>query len=368
MNYPHYSKVKHIYKNNNYFPIMSKTALITGITGQDGSYLSELLLNKGYDVHGLVRRTSTFNRERIDHLHSFANAEKNNLILHYSDITDTSNIFNIINEVKPDEIYHLAAQSHVGISFKTPEYTSDVDALGTLRLLEGIRCVQSEYGYAVKIYNASSSEMFGDVDCSSQSEDTPFNPQSPYSASKVFSYHISKIYRDAYNMFVCNGILFNHESPRRGKNFITRKITTGIANIINGKQKCIYVGNLDSKRDWGYAPDYVEAMWMMLQQDKPDDYVIATGESHSVREFIEIAFKKVNIDIEWKGRGLDEIGVNAKTGDVLIKVSPDYFRPLDVNYLLGDATKARQKLGWKPKVRFDELIDIMLNADLKGTF
>jgi len=340
---------------------MSKVALITGVTGQDGSYLSELLIKKGYTVHGMVRRTSTLNRERIEHLHSYLNSEKNNLILHYSDMVDSSNIFQIIQEIKPDEIYHLAAQSHVKISFELPEYSSNVNGLGTLRLLEAVKNLNCK----CKIFNAATSELYGDESKEIQSENTPFLPQSPYAIAKLYSYHIARIYREAYGIFISNGILFNHESPRRGENFVTRKITIGIANMLTGKQDKITLGNLDAKRDWGYSPDYVEAMWMMLQQDKPDDYVIATGETHSVREFAQVAFKQVGINIEWNGKGVDEVGIDRETGKTLVDVSPIYYRPLDVNLLQGDASKAMAELGWKPKVKFKKLVKIMVKADLE---
>jgi GDPmannose 4,6-dehydratase len=342
---------------------IKKVALITGVTGQDGSYLAELLIKKQYTVHGLVRRTSTLNRERIEHLHSYLNSGKNNLILHYSDMVDSSNIFQIIQEIKPDEIYHLAAQSHVKISFELPEYSSNVDGLGTLRLLEAVKNLNLK----CKIFNAATSELYSGMYNEMQSEKTPFLPQSPYAIAKLFSYHIARMYREAYGIFISNGILFNHESPRRGENFVTRKITIGIANILAGKQDKIILGNLDSKRDWGYSPDYVEAMWMMLQQEKPDDYIIATGETHSVRDFVQVAFKQVGINLEWKGQGIEEVGIDNKTGKTLVDVSPIYYRPLDVNFLQGDASKALVKFGWKPKVRFEELVKIMVKADLEGS-
>ena len=339
-----------------------KTALITGVTGQDGSYLAEFLLNKGYEVHGIVRRASTFNRERIEHLHFYENPTRDNLLLHYGDMTDSSNLIRIIREIEPDEIYHLAAQSHVKISFEVPEYTAEADGIGTLRLLEAVRFLG--LNETTKIYNASTSELYGKAKEFPQNENTPFHPRSPYAAAKLYSHWITQNYREAYDLYACNGILFNHESPRRSENFVTRKITLSIAKIIAGKQKKIHLGNLDAKRDWGYAPDYVEAMWMMLQQNKPEDFVIATGEAHNVREFTELAFKEVNIDIIWKGKGIKEKGLNSKNDEVLIEVSPDYFRPSEVDYLLGDAAKARKKLGWKPKVGFKELIKIMVEADL----
>ncbi len=322
-----------------------KIALVTGITGQDGSYLAELLLSKGYEVHGIVRRASVFNTERIDHIYQDPHESHRRLFLHYGDLSDASNLNQLLKTIKPDEIYNLGAQSHVKVSFEIPEYTANVDALGTLRLLDAIR----ESGIPTKLYQAGSSEMFGDVLETPQKETTPFNPASPYGASKVFGFHICKNYRIAYNMFICNGILFNHESPRRGKTFVTRKITTGIAAILAGRQEKIYLGNLDAKRDWGFAPEYVEAMWKMLQQEKPDDYVIATAQTHSIREFLDEAFKLVNID-NW---------------EKYIGVDPAYYRPQEVNLLLGDPSKAKKNLGWEPKVKFKELVKIMLEADLK---
>ena len=336
-----------------------KKAIVTGATGQDASYLAELLLSKGYETHGIVRRASTFNRERIEHLHSYEG--KDGLILHYGDMTDSSNLIRIIKEIEPDEIYHLAAMSHVQISFDIPEYTADVDAIGTLRLLNAVKFLGLEK--KTRILNAATSELFGGSE-KPANEKTPFNPKSPYAVAKLYSYYICKIYRDAYDMFVSNAISFNHESPRRSENFVTRKITLSIANIMKGKQEKIYLGNLDAKRDWGYAKDYVEIQWKMLQQDKPDDFVIATGETHSIREFVELAFKEVGIDIMWKGKNLNEKGINSKTGKILVEVSPKYFRPLDVSILIGDSTKARNMLGWKPKVKFDELVKIMVKADV----
>ena len=337
-----------------------KKALITGITGQDGSYLAEFLLSKGYEVHGLIRRASTFNTGRIDHIYVDPHTPGTHLFLHYGDLSNSEQISNIIYNIKPDEVYHLAAQSHVRVSFDIPEYTGDITGLGTTRLLEAIR----RSGNKIKFYQASSSEMFG-ASPPPQNENTPFRPRSPYAAAKVYAYWMVKNYRDGYNMFACNGILFNHESPRRGETFVTRKITRALANILAGKQKKLYLGNLNAKRDWGYAPEYVEAMWLMLQQDEPEDYVIATGESHSVREFVELAFKFAGFDIIWDGEGLDERGIDARTGRVLIEIHPRYFRPTEPEFLLGDATKAREKLGWKPKVKFKELVNIMVEADLK---
>ncbi len=340
---------------------MGKSALITGITGQDGSYLAELLLEKGYIVHGIVRRASTFNRERIEHLHHFNNPNRDNLLLYYGDMTDSSNLIRIVREVAPDEIYHLAAQSHVKISFEVPEYSANADGLGTLRLLEAVRFLGLDK--KTKIYNACTSELYGEAQEFPQNENTPFHPRSPYAVAKLYSYWIARNYREAYNLMVYNGILFNHESPRRGENFVTRKITIGVARIAAGKQDALHLGNLNAKRDWGYAPDFVEAMWLMLQNAEPDEYVIATGESHSVRDFTEAAFHEVGISIKWHGEGVNETGTDVKSGKVLVYVSPEYFRPTDVEYLLGDASKARNKLGWQPKVCFKELVKLMVNAD-----
>jgi GDPmannose 4,6-dehydratase len=340
-----------------------KRALITGITGQDGAYLAELLLSKGYVVHGIKRRSSSFNTARIDHLYQDPHSDKHKkFILHYGDVTDATNVIRIIQEVQPDEIYNLAAQSHVAVSFETPEYTAQSDALGTLRILEAIRIL----GLAdcVKFYQASTSELYGRVQEIPQNEKTPFYPRSPYAAAKLYAYWITVNYREAYNMFACNGILFNHESPFRGETFITRKITRAVARIYHGLQEVVHVGNLDAKRDWGYAKDYVEAMWLMLQQDQPDDFVIATGESHSVREFIELAFAQVGIEIIWHGSGIDEYGIDAKTGKSLLYVDQRYFRPTEVEELLGDPRKARNKLGWQTTVSFKELVALMVHADL----
>ena len=322
-----------------------KVALISGVTGQDGSYLAEFLLSKGYEVHGIMRRASTFNTERIEQIYQDPHDSKRRLFLHFGDLSDASNLNQIIKTVKPDEIYNLGAQSHVKVSFEIPEYTANVDALGTLRLLDAVR----DSGISTKIYQAGSSEMFGEVLEKPQTETTPFNPVSPYGASKVFSHHLCKIYREGYGMFISNGILFNHESPRRGKTFVTRKITTGIANILSGKQDKIYLGNLDAKRDWGFAPEYVEAMWLMLQQEKPDDFVIATGETHSIKEFLQEVFSLLGIDTWEKYIGVDQ----------------KYYRPVEVNFLQGDYSKAKKVLGWEPKVKFKELVKIMLEADLK---
>lgn len=339
-----------------------KKALITGITGQDGSYLAEFLLEKGYEVHGLRRASSVFNTERIDSILNNQHLKDNKLILHYGDLTDSSNLNRLLEQIKPDEVYNLGAQSHVHISFQVPEYTAEVDALGVLRILDAIK----ETKIKTKFYQASTSELFGKVQEIPQKETTPFYPRSPYGAAKLYAYWMVVNYREAYNLFACNGILFNHESPRRGKIFVTRKITCGIANIINGKQEKIYLGNLDAKRDWGYAKDYIEAMWLMLQQEKPEDFVIATGETHTVREFCEEAFRVAGIDIIWDGEGLYEKGLDKKTGKVFVEIDPIYFRPTEVDILLGDNTKAKEKLGWKPKVTFKELVKIMMKYDLKN--
>lgn len=345
-----------------------KTALITGITGQDGSYLAELLLSKNYEVHGLIRRASTFNTRRIDHLYIDPHIPGAKMILHYGDLSDSGQLTNLIYNIQPDEIYHLGAQSHVRVSFDMPEYTGDITAIGTTRLLEAIR----RSGIKTKFYQASSSEMFGSTS-PPQNEKSPFHPRSPYAAAKVYAYWMTVNYREGYNMFTCNGILFNHESPRRGETFVTRKISTAIANIIAGRQNKLYLGNLEAKRDWGFAPEYVESQWLMLQQDEPDDYVIGTGESHSVREFVEHAFNYTGIEIEWQGHGLNEKGVvcssapysNLNIGDVLVEIDPRYFRPAEVDYLLADASKAKKNLGWEPKVTFEELIKVMVDADME---
>lgn len=341
---------------------MVKTALITGITGQDGSYLAELLLEKGYDVHGIIRRSSTFNTSRIEHIFQDPHESHKQLTLHYGDLSDASNISRLIEKIRPDEIYHLAAQSHVRVSFDIPEYTGDVTGLGTLRILDAIR----ESGVKTKFYQASSSEMFGLVQHVPQTEETPFYPRSPYGVAKVYGYWITKNYRESYDLFACNGILFNHESPRRGETFVTRKITRGLARIKLGLDETLYMGNLDAKRDWGYAKDYVEGMWMMLQQEKPDDYVLATNETHTVREFIELASKRLGYEIEWQGKEVEEIGVDKKTGKILIKIDPAYFRPAEVDLLIGDPAKAKKIMGWEPTVKFKELVDIMVDADLEA--
>ncbi len=348
-----------------------RKALITGITGQDGAYLAQFLLQKGYEVHGIKRRASLFNTERIDHLYRDPHEENVRFYLHYGDMTDSTNLTRVIQEVEPDEIYNLAAQSHVKVSFETPEYTANADALGTLRILEAIRILGLQE--KTKFYQASTSELFGKVQEIPQKETTAFYPRSPYAAAKLYGYWITVNYREAYNIFACNGILFNHESPIRGETFVTRKITRAAARISLGIQKKLYLGNLDAKRDWGHAMDYVEGMWLILQQDKPDDYVLATGETHSVREFVELAFKEIGIEIEWRGQGVAEKGVvrtlssdvNLKEGDVVIEIDPRYFRPTEVDILLGDASKAKKQLGWEPKHTFEELVKEMVHADLE---
>ncbi|MFZ3169731.1 MAG: GDP-mannose 4,6-dehydratase [Candidatus Methanoperedens sp.] len=340
---------------------MNKIALITGITGQDGAYLAEFLLNKGYIVHGIKRRSSSFNTERIDHLYKDPHERNVNFFMHYGDLTDSTNLIRIVQETQPDEIYNLAAQSHVQVSFETPEYTANSDAVGTLRLLEAIRILGLEK--KTRFYQASTSELYGKVQEIPQKETTPFYPRSPYAAAKLYAYWITRNYREAYGMFACNGILFNHESPIRGETFVTRKITMAVARIKKGLQKKIYLGNLDAKRDWGFARDYVEAMWLMLQQDEPDDFVIATGKTHSVREFVELAFREVGIKLEWKGIGVDEVGVNSANGDVLIEIDRRYFRPTEVDILIGDPSKAREKLGWEAKVGFEELVKMMVEGE-----
>jgi len=339
-----------------------KKALITGITGQDGSYLAELLLHKGYEVHGIIRRASNFNTNRIDHIYQYPHQKNKSLYLHYGDLSESSVIDKLIREIKPDEVYNLAAQSHVKVSFEIPEYTANITGIGALRILEAIRNYQPK----AKYYQASSSEMFGQVLQTPQSETTPFNPRSPYGCAKVFAHWITKNYRDSYNIFACSGILFNHESPRRGKTFVTRKITRAVANIKLGKQEILYLGNMDAKRDWGFAGDYVEAMWLMLQQPKPDDYVIATGETHTVREFVELSFKQIGITIKWKGKGLKEEGVDQKNNNVLVKIDPAYFRPSEVDLLLGNSSKARKILKWEPKISFEKLIHMMIDFDLEN--
>jgi GDPmannose 4,6-dehydratase len=336
-----------------------KKALITGITGQDGSYLAELLLEKGYEVWGIIRRSSSFNTGRIDHLYKDPHEEDVRLKLHYGDLGDASSINQVLKKIRPDEIYNLGAQSHVKVSFDIPEYTGDVTGLGAVRLLEAMR----ELGLDAKFYQASSSELYGKVVETPQSETTPFHPRSPYAAAKAYAFYITKNYRESYGMFAVNGILFNHESPRRGETFVTRKITRAAARIKLGLQNRLYLGNLDAKRDWGYAGDYVEAMWLMLQAEVPDDYVIATGETHSVREFCDITFSHIGMPIRWQGRGIDEKGVGPD-GRVLIEVDPNYFRPAEVDLLLGDASKAKRDLGWQRRVGFEELAKMMVEADL----
>jgi GDPmannose 4,6-dehydratase len=336
-------------------------ALLTGITGQDGAYLTEFLLAKGYEVHGIKRRASSFNTSRIDHLYQDPHESKVKLRLHYGDMTDATNLIRIIQEVRPAEIYNLAAQSHVQVSFDTPEYTANADALGTLRLLEAMRILKLEN--RTRIYQASTSEMFGKVVETPQRETTPFYPRSPYGAAKVYAYWITVNYREAYGIHASNGILFNHESPVRGETFVTRKITRALARIKEGLQDKLFIGNLESLRDWGHARDYIEAMWLILQQDEPDDYVIATGEQHSVREFIEVAAAQLDIDIEWRGKGVDEIGINSANGNTIVEVDSRYFRPTEVETLLGDPSKAKSVLGWEPKVGFKQLVEEMVAAD-----
>jgi len=363
-----------------------KTALITGITGQDGSYLTEILLDKGYEVHGIIRRSSSFNTGRIDHLYCNNEILDRTLFLHYGDVTDTSNLNRLLEKTQPDEIYNLAAQSHVKVSFEIPEYTAEVDAMGTLRFLDAIR----EAGLKTKFYQASTSELYGKVQQIPQNEDTPFYPRSPYGVAKIYGYWIVKNYREAYNLFACNGILFNHESPRRGETFVTRKITRAVSRIICGLQKNLSLGNLNAKRDWGYAPEYCEGMWRMLQQDSPDDFVLATGETHTVKEFVELAFRYAGIEIEWRGDKENEKGIvksfNAdlggnpesmgelyhkllekfiKIGDTVLYVDRNYYRPTEVDLLIGDATKAKKILGWEPKIKFEELVKLMITSDIE---
>jgi GDPmannose 4,6-dehydratase len=346
---------------------MKKVALITGITGQDGSYLAEFLIEKGYEVHGLRRRISIFNTQRIEHLYSDPHGKNVNLFLHYGDMSDTASITNIINKIKPHEIYNLAAQSHVGVSFEQPEYTANIDGIGTLRILEAVRILNLEKH--TKVYQASTSELYGLVQETPQSETTPFYPRSPYAVAKMYAYWITVNYREAYGIYACNGILFNHESPRRGETFVTRKITMGACRIKYGLQECLYMGNLDSKRDWGHAKDYVEMQWLMLQQDSPKDYVIATGEQISVRDFMVRVFSKLGIELLWRGDGVDEVGFwkdgNAKSmvENIVVRVDKEYFRPTEVETLLGDISKARNELGWKPKVSIDQLISEMVASD-----
>lgn len=356
-----------------------RRALITGITGQDGAYLAELLIEKGYEVHGIKRRASLFNTDRIDHLYQDPHESDRRLILHHGDMTDSTNLIRIIQTVKPAEIYNLAAQSHVAVSFETPEYTANADALGALRMLEAIRILGMEA--TCRFYQASTSELYGEVAESPQNELTPFRPRSPYACAKLYAYWITNNYREAYGMYACNGVLFNHESPRRGETFVTRKVTRAVARIVRGMQSRLYLGNLDSLRDWGHARDYVVAQWKMLQQETPSDYVIATGEQHSVREFVEQAFAAVGVGIRWQGMGIEEVGIvesvgdeigvglagppDCQPGDVVVSVDPAYFRPTEVETLLGDATRAREELDWRPNVDFSELVSEMVHADLE---
>jgi GDPmannose 4,6-dehydratase len=338
-----------------------KKALITGITGQDGSYLAELLLDKGYEVHGVVRRSSSFNTGRIDHLYKDRHETGVKMFLHYGDLTDSSNLNRIIEKVEPCEIYNLAAQSHVQVSFEVPEYTAEADGIGTLRLLDAIR----ETGVSARFYQASTSELYGKVVEVPQTETTPFYPRSPYAVAKLYAFWIVKNYRESYGLHASNGILFNHESPRRGETFVTRKITMAAARISRGLQKCLFMGNINALRDWGYAPDYVEIMWMMLQEKTPDDYVVATGEMHTVREFIEKAFAHTGIEIAWEGEGVKEIGKNKESGEIIVRMDERYYRPAEVEQLLGNPAKAKNRLGWEPKVKFEELVKIMSKGDLR---
>lgn len=338
---------------------MSKKALITGITGQDGSYLAELLLEKGYEVHGIIRRASTFNTHRIDHLYKDRHNKDVRMFLHYGDMTDSSNLNRLLEKIEPDEIYNLAAQSHVKVSFEVPEYTAEVDAIGTLRFLDAIK----DTGLKTRFYQASTSELYGLVQEVPQTEKTPFYPRSPYGVAKLYAYWITVNYREAYGIFACNGILFNHESPRRGETFVTRKITMAAAKIKEGLQEKLYLGNLDARRDWGYAPEYVEGMWRMLQHSTPEDFVLATGKTYTVREFATLAFRELGIELEWSGKGASEKGTDRATGRIVVEVDPDYFRPTEVDLLVGDASKAFNLLGWKPKVEIDELVKIMVKAD-----
>ena len=347
-----------------------KVALITGITGQDGSYLAELLLEKGYEVHGIKRRSSSFNTERIDHLYQDPHIDNSKFILHYGDLTDSANLIRIMQEVQPDELYNLGAQSHVSVSFETPEYTANSDAIGTLRLLEAIRILN--LSEKTKFYQASTSELYGLIKESPQNEETPFYPRSPYAVAKLYAYWIAVNYREAYNIFACNGILFNHESPRRGETFVTRKITRGLARINSGIEECLYLGNIDSKRDWGHAKDYVEMQWLMLQLDKPEDFVIASGRMETVRRFCELTAMELGWissshpnGIKWEGKGLDEIGRRADTNEVVIRIDPRYYRPTEVDELLGDSSKAKLKLNWQPKISLEEMVHEMVQEDIK---
>ncbi len=340
-----------------------KKALITGITGQDGAYLAELLLSKGYEVHGVKRRASLFNTDRIDHLYQDPHEKNRHMVLHYGDLTDATNLIRILKEIQPDEVYNLAAQSHVQVSFESPEYTADTDALGTLRLLEGIRLLGLET--KTKFYQASTSELYGMVQEIPQTEKTPFYPRSPYACAKLYAYWIVVNYREAYGIYACNGILFNHESPLRGETFVTRKITRALCRIYLGMQDCLYLGNLNALRDWGHAKDYVEMQWLMLQQERPDDYVIATGEQHSVREFVDFCAGELGMTIQWEGQGINEKGVNPANGKTIVAVDPRYFRPTEVETLLGDPSKAKQNLGWEPKISFESLVREMTQSDLE---
>lgn len=342
---------------------MKKVAFITGITGQDGAYLAELLLKKDYIVHGLKRRSSSFNTGRIDHLYQDPHVNKRNFILHHGDLTDSTNLIRIIQEIQPDEIYNLAAQSHVQVSFETPEYTANADGLGTLRILEAIRLLNM--ADKTKFYQASTSELYGMVQEVPQNEKTPFYPRSPYAVAKLYGYWITINYREAYNLYACNGILFNHESPVRGETFVTRKITRAVARISMGTQERVYLGNLDAKRDWGHASDFVEGMWRMLQQEEPEDFVLATGVTTTIREFAERSFAEVGITLEWSGNGVDETGRDAKSGNILVSIDPAYFRPTEVDLLIGDASKAREKLGWQPTCNLQQMIEEMIKADLE---
>jgi len=339
-----------------------KKAVITGITGQDGSYLAEFLIEKGYEVHGLMRRHSTINTERIDHLLKDNSINEKKLFMHYADMTDSSGLIALMSKIVPDEVYNLAAQSHVGISFEIPEYTAEATGVATLKILEAIRLANPK----CKFYQASTSELFGGIpETAPQSEKTPFYPKSPYGVAKLYSYWITVNYRESYNMFACNGILFNHESPRRGENFVTRKITLAIGEILAGRQDKLSLGNMDAKRDWGFAGDYVKGMWLMLQQDKPGDYVLATNETHTVREFVKIAFEKAGVELRFEGKGVDEKAYDAKTGKLMVDVNPEFFRPAEVEFLWGDCTKAETTLGWKRDVSFDGLVEMMVDSDLK---
>ena len=338
-------------------------ALITGVTGQDGSYLAEFLLNKGYEVHGIKRRGSSLNTMRVDHLYEDFHKEEVRFFLHYGDLTDSTNLIRIIQETQPDEIYNLGAQSHVKVSFESPEYTANSDAIGPLRILEALRVLGLEK--TTRFYQASTSEMYGKVQEIPQRETTPFYPRSPYGAAKLYGYWITVNYREAYNMFASNGILFNHESPRRGETFVTRKITRAVARIRKGLQDRLYLGNLDAKRDWGHAIDYVRAMWLILQHNKPDDFVVATGETHSVRDFVELALAQVGMEIAWEGEGVEERGRSTDNGKIIVEIDPRYFRPTEVDFLLGDPTKARTQLGWEPEVSFEEMVRLMVEEDLR---